>query len=73
MLPEARVFACFWFFDGDAAKLEELRKNVGADFAAASLKEATGVCSREASSASGPPVTTGEKSEPRMEPLQAAE
>ena len=73
ILPEARVFACFWFFDGDAAKLEELRKNVGADFAAASLKEAAGICSREASSASGTPVTTGEKSEPRMEPLQAAE
>jgi len=72
LLPGARFLACFWFLDGDAAKLEEWRKAVGADFAAASLKDAAQICCYEALSAN-------EKTDPRgsvprdSKPLKAAE
>ncbi len=46
-LPDARVLACFWQPDHDAGKLEELRKKVGADLIATSLKEAAEICSDE--------------------------
>ena len=43
-LPNARFLACFWRPDQDAGKLEELRKKVGADLIATSLKEAAEIC-----------------------------
>ncbi len=46
-LPNARFVACFWRPDQDAGKLEELRKNVGADLIATSLKEAAEICCDE--------------------------
>lgn len=42
--PEARFFACFWRLADDAAKLQDLRKAVSADFAAATVQEAAGEC-----------------------------
>lgn len=35
--PEARFLVCFWRLADDAAKLKDLRKAVGADFAAATI------------------------------------
>ena len=46
-LPDARFLACFWQPDQDAAKMEELRKKVGADLIATSLKDAAEICSDE--------------------------
>jgi predicted PurR-regulated permease PerM len=50
-LPDARFLACFWRPDQDAGKLEELRKKVGADLIATSLKEAAEICCDELKSA----------------------
>ena len=46
-LPNARFLACFWQPDQDAGKLEELRKKVGADLIATSLKDAAEICCDE--------------------------
>jgi predicted PurR-regulated permease PerM len=46
-LPDARFLACFWRPDQDEGKLEELRKKVGADLIATSLKEAADICCSE--------------------------
>ncbi len=47
VLPNARFLACFWQPDQDSGKLEELRKKVGADLIATSLKDAAQICSEE--------------------------
>jgi predicted PurR-regulated permease PerM len=46
-LPEARFLACFWRPDQEPEKLDELRKKIGADFIATSLKEAADLCCNE--------------------------
>lgn len=46
-LPDARFLACFWRPDQDAENMEELRKKVGADFIATSLKDAAQICCDE--------------------------
>jgi len=46
-LPEARFLACFWRPDQKPENLDELRKKVGADFIATSLKEAADLCCDE--------------------------
>ncbi len=46
-LPDARFLACFWQPDQDAGKMEELRKKVGADLIATSLKDAAEICCDE--------------------------
>ena len=46
-LPDARFLACFWRPDQDAENMEELRKKVGADFIATSLKDAAQICCGE--------------------------
>ena len=46
-LPSARFLACFWQPDQDANKMEELRKKVGADLIATSLKDAAEICCDE--------------------------
>ncbi len=73
LVPEARFLACFWHLDGDTAKLEEWRKNVRAEFAAASLKEAAAVCCREARCASRQLAASGQNSAEASQPLKAAE
>ena len=45
--PDARFLACFWRPDQDAENLEELRKKVGADLIATSLKDAAQICCDE--------------------------
>jgi hypothetical protein len=45
-VPDARFLACFWRPDQEE-KSDELRKNVGADFIATSLKEAADICCEE--------------------------
>jgi len=47
VLPNARFLACFWQPDQDEGKLEELRKKVGADLIATSLKDAAEICCDE--------------------------
>ncbi|HWJ17376.1 MAG TPA: AI-2E family transporter, partial [Geobacterales bacterium] len=47
VLPDARFLACFWQPDQDAGKLDELRKKVGADLIATSLKDAAEICCDE--------------------------
>ncbi len=46
-LPDARFLACFWRPDQDAENMEELRKKVGADLIATSLKDAAQICCDE--------------------------
>jgi hypothetical protein len=46
-LPDASFLACFWRPDQDAGNMEELRKKVGADLIATSLKEAAQICRDE--------------------------
>lgn len=72
LLPETRFLACFWLLDGDTAKLEEWRKAAGADFAAASLKDAARICSDEALSAWEKALPPGSDPED-AKPLKAAE
>ncbi len=72
LLPETRFLACFWLLDGDTAKLEEWRKAAGADFAAASLKDAARICSDEALSAWERALPSGSDPED-AKPLKAAE
>ncbi|MFZ0572298.1 MAG: AI-2E family transporter [Rhodomicrobium sp.] len=48
ILPDTCFVACFWLLESDSAKLEEWGKAVGADFAAASLKDAARICYDEA-------------------------
>jgi hypothetical protein len=47
VLPDARFLACFWQPDQDAENMEELRKKVGADLIATSLKDAAEICCDE--------------------------
>jgi predicted PurR-regulated permease PerM len=46
-LPDARFLAWFWRPDQDAGNMEELRKKVGADLIATSLKDAAQICCDE--------------------------
>ena len=46
-LPDARFLACFWRPDQDSGNMEELRKKVGADLIATSLKDAAEICCDE--------------------------
>jgi hypothetical protein len=46
-LPDALFLACFWRPDQDAENMEELRKKVGADLIATSLKDAAQICCDE--------------------------
>jgi hypothetical protein len=46
-LPDALFLACFWHPDEDAGNMEELRKKVGADLIATSLKDAAQICCDE--------------------------
>ncbi len=62
-VPEIQILACFWGLGADAAKLEELQENVGADFAAGSLKEAAAICLEEAAAFHRDPPAT-DKSTP---------
>ncbi len=47
LMPEARVLACFWHLEKEGVQLEGLCNSIGADFVAASLKEAARICSSE--------------------------
>ena len=46
-LPDARFLACFWRPDQDGGNMEELRKKIGADLIATSLKDAAQICCDE--------------------------
>jgi predicted PurR-regulated permease PerM len=46
-LPDALFLACFWRPDQDAGNMQELRKKVGADLIATSLKDAAQICCDE--------------------------
>ena len=47
VFPDARFLACFWQPDQNAENLDELRKKVGADLLATSLKDAAEICCDE--------------------------
>ena len=64
VLPDARFLACFWQPDQDAEKLEELRKKVGADLIATSLKDAAEICCDEMKATT---LQEGPKRHPRPE------
>ncbi len=47
VLPKAKFLACFWMLGGEAAKLDEWKTAVGADFVATSLTQAAEICAQE--------------------------
>jgi hypothetical protein len=51
LMPRAKFVACFWMLRDERTKLEEWKTTVNADFAAASLKDATTICRSEMLSA----------------------
>jgi hypothetical protein len=47
VLPKPKFLACTWMLGGDAAKLDEWKTAVGADFVATSLTQAAEICAQE--------------------------
>lgn len=52
-MPDAKVLACFWTSEESRERAQELCRNAGVDFCAASLSDALRICLSQAGRASG--------------------